>query len=607
MARELRRCWLILAFGRAACRCARALRRCLPPRRIAVVALRPGPDGQQRVYVKGFARRAWRGVAADEIDAELMERLAAAAASVRNQRGLVQEFAGPIGSVQLDVAALVDSTDPRAARVCQSVMSRIAAEAVLHNLPAPGLRLLALVPGARQRRLPDETAELLGRHGEGGNALTDHTIVFHPSNMDGCGLDPPDLAETAGRTLGCLLGFPSGNFVRALLGPPTDDVEPRMRFWAAGLATTAWTAPAFIRQALHHYDRFLQRTWLARTWKPGRARQQARRMLSVWIDSSIPATALPWHLARWAAGFFPGWPVGEGPAAPTPADLQACLGEMVNELAVLSQHLGANLPNIRLYAQRPRDPRGWFKRLVNWCSFDRLFRWEPRWEPPPDHAAHDAARRARLASLDHVLMNSQTAVEMALAALRETAGQQPIASREANPWPRDWAATLIRKLTGRPEVAKLVAKALLAGVSPLKVFRGRLVRCLNIPAAARGPALIQAIASALDRDSDCLREVLRGLAEQAAPWWDDAVDPRAEQHQFICVPQAQLDASAEAVDVGWRAVPWHREAYAALTLLQGCVPTELASRLARRQRAPRPLPRAWIAAGSPADGDGHNR
>jgi len=560
-----------------------------------VIGVRHGRDGQQQIVAKPVGGPAWRATSRGEIDGHLLNRLADVAVSPRHFPSLVKDFGIELSTVELDVVVLLDFTDPLAAESYRRVVKRVEKENVIRGLHTSGVRLQVLLPSLRQHTLTDAAVEILREEASSARALTDHTIIFHPSNIDSLSLSPAELSAVAGRALGSLLALESDNPIRALFTRLPDAYDWRMRFWSLGMAHLRCDGAGLVRHVKEMHSRFLRRAWAKRNWQKERIQHEARAVVARLVDSDTPAAELPQRLALWAAGFFLDEHSQAGSSAPTPADLSACLAQVVNELCFRSQQIAADLPNFRIHSPRPVDPRGWFKKFLNWLSFRRLFRWKCRWDPPTDIPKMVAARRARLASLDHIVMNSQIAVGMALHDI-ENGSWQPSSEGEINLWPgASWDSELVRKADSKVNVdEKALAEAILDGRSVMDIFQHCFLKAIGISADMQGWDLIAEVGRAMGGRGDMPLQILHSLTQRAAPWWAEPIDPRTEVHKFICMPKSGPSAIEKAKEHGFHPVAWHQESYGAFNLLQGTVPQQLAQALVVQEDQLQRSSRDWI-------------
>jgi len=579
MPEQRQRCYLIMAFGDTARRSARAARRLLPGRRTAYVALGSARGRRSHLLLRPLGGRPTHTAVPWPLDPAALELLADTALSVRDLYAVAREFPAGTADVGLDVVVFLDSSTPSSSAAYRAVERRMAAQGILGCLAAPGIRLLVLVPGRRPQAFPGEVLAVLREQVAGEAVLADHAVFFRASNIDVFTLGSADLATLAGEAVGWLLRLES-DALRSSFRPPEEGDDPQKRFWSMGFAAMELNSRGLLKDTLDAYREFLGRTWLTRRWRPDRVQAEVRRVLHQLIDSDLPVAAMAESLARWAAGFFLDGGSREGPPAAAPADLGACLREMVGELAVRSERLAADLPNYRQYRPRPCDPRGRIKRFLNRLSRNRWFRWDATWTPPPDDQAALASALVRLAGLDLIVMRAQLAVDAALAPLDISSKGYPSLLGKRTPWPPEWTRDVVpqahHRLVQEGTVpVDRIAQETLAGRSPLSMFRRALVEQLKLTPSTGGSSWTAAIEAHLPQSEDWLRRMLRGLLEQAAPWWSEPIDPRSEEAALLCLPQSEFPAMAAIADRGVQSVPWDREAIGAFRLLQYCVPQDL--------------------------------
>ena len=287
---------------------------------------------------------------------------------------------------------------------------------------------------------------------------------------------------------------------------------------------------------------------------------------------------LPFLLVKWATAFFLTPLSSNSPCRYSPADLLACLQAMIHEIRIRSQAISADLPNRPLNISKPRDPRGWFKRQINRLSRNWLFRWDCQWIPPKDRAAEAAAQQARLSTLDNPVINLQLAVQRSLYLSCKSSKHDFPTLNQYDPWYSIWLEPIIQKL--HPKVLellsqKVLAKYLLSKSNPLELFEKIMLRLLKISPDKNGHELVSAIDQLLQTKGLWLKRVFRMLEDRAAPWWAESLLADSDEYIFAFLPQDDLKITIKKTDIDSCVVPWNRQAYGVLRLLQGCKPESL--------------------------------
>lgn len=577
MSIQKKRSWLLITVGASAIlRCARSIRRQMPRDCIGFVGIRTHPNGRLRVVLKSFGQQQYASHVTRALSEALLDSAAQTALSVRNQNNLISVFGECFSSIGLDFVSLVDSNDPKSVIPYKKLMGRIVREDVLRRSASTGLHLQVLMAGKGKELVP-ELADFLSDNKQDLNILFDHTIMIQSSNIDKFTLSPRSQSAIVGSALATIMQLDPEHPVRVALHPLAIGMSDRLSYWSLGFASTTGKGDEFIDHVFRSYTHLLRNTWSQGHLSMDETRKIAKKLLANLIDSDRTNRELPLLLVKWAMAFFLTPLPPNSQCRSTPADLLACLQATVHEIRIRSQAISADLPN-RPPISKPKDPRGWFKRQINRLSRNWLFQWDCQWTPQKDRAAEAATQQARLASLDIPVMNLQLAVQRSLNLSRKNPNHDFPILNQYDPWYNIWLEPIIQKL--HPKVLELLsqkalAKYLLSNSNPLELFEKIMLSQLKISPDKNGYELVRAIDQLLQTKGLWLKQVFRMLEDRAAPWWAESLLADSDEYIFAFLPQDDFEKTKKKTDMDSRLVPWDRQAYGVLRLLQGCKPESL--------------------------------
>jgi len=498
--------------------------------------------------------------------------------------------------IGFDVVVLVDSNDPLSAAVYRCLVQRLAREEILRGSASTGMHLQVLIPG---KRLPisDELVNSLKENKSPCDMLFDHMFIIQPNSIDRFTMRMECLNELAGNTFGVLMKLDSDNPARMALRPLPIQMSTRMSYWSLGFASISARGEEFIRYLGQCYRALLRTRWSQRILTSDQTHIVGRELISRLVDSDLKNDELPRQIYKWAASFFCCSIDRKSNNIRSPADLLACLICAVDELAIRSQAISADLQNRPIRVPKPKDPRGWFKRLINRICFNRYFRWSPKRITPHNQSAAIASQKARLEVLTIPIMNIQLSIQQALHTPPERGSRYNMDLNRKGTWYRKWLEPVI--FENHSVVLETIRDnkhlpSLESGGNPLFYFEQQLLNQLKISPKKKGLELVNAIDRLVKANGIWLQQIISMLEERAAPWWSESRVADAEEYTFVLVPQNDYSRILEKANLPSSTVPWEYDAYGVIRFIQGCKPEVLQAVLPDVKTEDQSCPRRWV-------------
>ena len=196
-------------------------------------------------------------------------------------------------------------------------------------------------------------------------------------------------------------------------------------------------------------------------------------------------------------------------------------------------------------------------------------------------------------------MKSQIAVQRTIKALRVNAERYPFSlpldNKFTEPLTDGLAEAVHQNVISHIGVNRL-AQAFLEGSNLLDVFLDGFAAQVSSVADAKPFAPVTPFDPPQIGTSDRLRKTINALTELATPWWAEPMDPRVEQHTFVYFPKKYSSMAPDIIRAGTQAIEWEYENCAVLSLLKGCVPSELESALEQTTLRLQRNTRTWTEA-----------